>query len=280
MSVKGGYGDEAWGDPFGAGGPLHVVRAVAVSSHVVRVVFDETPLTRSAAGATDARNPGNYLFAVVDGDASAPIPVGVDREPLVGPVYGVESGDERGMDVHVDRALAIGVTYNVEAVNIVAALGGALASPSDADFLGVTPLGIGDPPKRSDALIDIGNPLGVGHYQVDSSGDIIPDASALASLKKRVIRRITTDKHAFSHLPGYGARLAVKEVASLAELDSYRADLLQQIRREPDVLDAAVSIRLLPQGVVTFSVAVQAKLGDVTIAGRVDPETDAISFGG
>jgi len=90
-SKPGGAGSEFWGDPAGAGGPLHVVRARAVEGQTVRVTFDEEPVHRSPAGAYDALNPANYAVAVISGSGRSPRPVGVDRDPILAPAFTVTS---------------------------------------------------------------------------------------------------------------------------------------------------------------------------------------------
>lgn len=89
LGTLGGAGAEAAGDPMGAGGPLHVLRALAVAGQVVRVTFDEMPLAQSAAGVNDALNPANYSFLVTQGSGTAPQAIGVDPNAIVGPARGV-----------------------------------------------------------------------------------------------------------------------------------------------------------------------------------------------
>jgi len=84
-----GAGAEAAGDPIGGGGPLHVLRARAVAGQICRVVFNEAPRAYSAAGVNDALNPANYAFAIVAGIGTAPTPMAVDPNLVVGPVSAV-----------------------------------------------------------------------------------------------------------------------------------------------------------------------------------------------
>jgi hypothetical protein len=266
----GGFGRLGLGlRSFGAGGPLTVVRAVAVAGQVVRVVFNEEPLHRSPAGPADALNPSHYLFTVPAANATAPVPVGVDRDPIVGPVYGVGGGTEIGMDVHVDRQLVAGVTYNVRIQGIQAAAGGAIGSPDQADFGGVTQLVEVKLPSRNQDLIDLSTPPALGHYVIDDSGDIgvtTPDEST----RQRVYRRQTTRKNAFRFLIDYGAGPDHKGVASPTGVASWRADMLRQIKEEPDVANAAASMTLSSTGVVIAATAVRTKRGNyVSVGARV-----------
>jgi hypothetical protein len=276
----GGYGAESYGDPFGAGGPIHVARAVAVGGQVVRVVFTEEPLHRSASGARDALNPANYLFAVVSGQASAPAPVGVDVDPVVGPTFGVGNGvgadTERGMDVHVDRQLVAGIVYQVTVRNVLAQRGGPLGSPYATQFSGVTSLAATQLPARIQDLVDIACPPALGNYVVDDSGDLMPEDPE-AGLRKRIFRRQTTPRGAFSFLPrGYGCGIPLKGVGTIAGITALRADLLQQVKLEPDVAQAAVSTSLDANGVTLVQTTVQSRRGNkFNFFTKIDPNGNA-----
>lgn len=267
MPKPGGYGREAYGDPFGAGGPLYVVRALAVAGQVVRVVFDEAPLANSPAGQSDALNPSNYLFDVVAGQATAPTAVGANAKLVVGPTNGVGNGtapgapDERAVDVHVDRQLIVGITYRVTVRAVLSALGIGLGAPYAASFPGVTKLSVVRPQARNQDLVDIGNPPFVGTWSVDDSGDLALDPSPDAGTRKRVLRRITTPFGAFSFLNGYGGRIRIKGVAGLADMAAWKDDMLQQILLEPDVVDAANSVSIDPSGVLTVDVKARTRRG-------------------
>lgn len=276
MSFTGGLGRQGFGlRSFGAGGPLTVVRAGAIASHVVRVVFNVQPLYRSPAGRNDGLNPSNYLFTVPGGNAVAPIAMGVDREPIVGPTYLVGNGsapgaaDERGMDVHVDRALVVGVVYNVRANNIEAMVGGALSTPDNADFVGVTKLAETKLPQRNQDLVDIANPPGSGHWVVDDSGDLAVESPDQGT-RKRCLRRLSTKKNAFKTLPGYGLAVNLKELASVAKLTELRIDAIRQLSQEPDVAKASVDVSQTANGVTTIAVRVRTRRGTfVDINGTV-----------
>jgi hypothetical protein len=264
----GGFGRQGFGPfGFGLGGPLTVVRCLAVAGQVVRVVYDEEPLHRSPAGASDALNPSNYIFTVPGANATAPVPVGVDTTMVVGPAYGVGNGsgpgvaDERGFDVHTDRQLIVGVVYNVRVRNVQSALGGLLGSPDNGNFGGVTLLQETKVPARNQDLVDIRNPPSAGHWVVDDSGDIAPEDPD-AGTRKRVFRRLSTPENAFRFLKkGYGAGLALKAPGSIAELAARKVRALQQLRQEPDVADASLSMTIQPNGLTIVSARVKTRRG-------------------
>lgn len=235
-----GFGGEAAGDPFGSGGPIHVNRAKAVKGQVVRVSFSEAPLAVSAAGIADATNPSNYILTVVTGQAGQPLAVGVDPDTISGPTLGVATG-EVAVDLHVDRPLAVGVRYRVTVANVFSALGGSLGFPYSAEFYGIVqPAALPRPGRRTD-LTDIRNDIAQGRYLTSPAGDLL-NHSGVEGLRKRILRRLSTPRDAFAHLPGYGVGLALKSVASIAQLQAYQQDATNQVRQEPEIATATVSI--------------------------------------
>lgn len=342
----GGYGHEAYGDPMSGGGPLHVVRARAVKSHVVRVAFNEEPLHRSFSGRFDALNPANYAISLVSGQVVDPFfglagfvqAIGVDRDPILPPAAGVNlapfvsitgasnatpvvvttatahgmatgdrvhvegvlgntgtNGDfkitfvsattfaldgsvgngvyvassgrafpafERGFDVHTDKALVIGVTYRITASNVKSKFGGVLGAPFAADFPGILPRPSVRPLRQPVGFRDIRNDVASGAFVVDDSGDLAVE-DGLASLRKRIFRRLTTSKNAFSFLPGYGVGLRIKELASVGQLAGLKSDITQQIGREPEVQSVDSTLSLRAEGVLTVTLRVQTKAGAV-----------------
>lgn len=239
--ATGGFGDELFGPGlFGGGGFLHVVRARSIKGQVVRVVFSEEPLAVSAAGVNDSLNPSNYTFSVVKGQAGQPLSVGVDPNPIPGPAASVQAG-EFGIDVHVDRPLAVGITYRATATNIQAKAGGGQGSPYSGDFVGMVLTSSIVPPVRNTDNIDIKNDPFEGRFIPTSSGDL-SNQGGLASLRKRILRRLYTPTNSFSFLPGYGLGLRLKEVASIGQLQALKIDATSQVKKEPEVVSATVSL--------------------------------------
>ncbi len=240
----GGFGAEYFGDPLGGGGPLHVVRALAVASQVVRVVFNEEPLHRSAAGRSDALNPANYKFAVVAGSGTAPLAMSVDARIIAGPTRGVGNGgatDECGVDIHVDRPLVVGLSYRVTVANVQSAAGDLLGAPTTSTFPGVARLRTAQTPSRRVGMEDWATDMATGAFKVDDSGDI-GTHSGVSSARERIVRRQTTSRDGFRFLPGYGVRAKINHPASPAQLADFRGDYVQQVKQEPDIADAAVQV--------------------------------------
>lgn len=266
--LDGGYGREPFGDPFGSGGPLHVLRARAIKSQVVRVVFNEEPLHQSPAGRVDALNPANYLFSAVEGEifdaavgtVGTMIATGVDEAVKRFPGVGFFNQGEFGVDVHVDKPLIIGMTYKVKVVNVVSRMSGILTAPNEGSFVGILKSFKIRPLRQARDLIDLKNPITLGNYVVDDSGDLAVEGG-IESLRKRIFRRLTTTKGAFAFLPNYGIGLKLKELASAGELQSLKADIAQQVTREPEVQSVDVSLSLNPLGVLTVRLNVRLRAG-------------------
>jgi hypothetical protein len=278
----GGFGRELFGDPLGGGGPISVVRALASAGQVVRVVFTEAPLHRSPAGAWDALDPSNYVFSVVSGQATAPTPVGVNPKIVVGPAWGVGNGsspgvgDERGVDVSVDRQLIAGITYRVFVRNVRAAAGGLLGTPNAATFQGVTLLQETRLPERPQDLVDIANPPALGHWTIDAGGDVGVEDPA-DGVRKRVLRRWTTRKGAFRHLPRYGLGQALKGVSTVAARAALKADALGQVLEEPDIKEAQVDVAMeAATGVLTLTTRARTVRGLAFVASQKFREGDPI----
>lgn len=283
MANPGGFGFGGFGPgAFGLGGPILVLRALAVAGQVVRVVFDEEPLHRSPAGSSDALNASNYTFSVPGGNATAPTPVGIDTDLIVGPARGVGNGsgagvaDERGVDVHVDRQLVVGVQYVVTVRNVRAAAGGILGSPNSAQFEGVTLLQATQLPARNQDLIDYANPPATGHYVIDDSGDVAPDDPE-AGLRKRVYRRMTTHQNAFRWLKGYGAAIDLKDIGDVSKLSAFQTSAAQQIKLEPDVAAASVSATIQASGLTIVTANVKSRRGNFLSVGAVVSPLGSVS---
>ena len=80
-------------------------------------------------------------------------------------------------------------------------------------------------------------------WRFDSTGDI-GIQNNLESLQKRIYRRLTTKPGGFRHLPGYGVDLSLKTLFRSGRANEIANNLRQQIRSEPDVLDAGVAVKL------------------------------------
>lgn len=129
-------------------------------------------------------------------------------------------------------------------------------------------------PARLAGIVDLANPqlsidagnLGLstlGGMQADASGDLASDYG-IHSLRKRIIRRLTTQPGSFFHLPTYGAAPKVKGLLRADDAKRLELRFRAQILQEPDVADALVRVVLSAVATNVLSVYVRATLLDGT----------------
>jgi hypothetical protein len=128
--------------------------------------------------------------------------------------------------------------------------------------------------RDGDRLQDLANPFVsrdvlrlpplLGTYQLTDTGDFGLDKSLEASLRKRVLRRVTTAAGGFFHLPDYGAGQKIKGLLTVDAVDRLRARIRAQILQEPDVLEAVVVLALAAgtTGTVLATIRVTPNGGD------------------
>ena len=132
------------------------------------------------------------------------------------------------------------------------------------------PYDIANPQLVRDA--GIVDPPPLGQYQVNDIGDFALD-SRLQGLRKRILRRLSTFRGGFYHLPFYGLRQPIKGNVVPAEISTLVADAKIQVEREPEVIRAVVSARQLREAphVVILSVIARTIGGlDVVANQQVD----------
>ncbi len=100
---------------------------------------------------------------------------------------------------------------------------------------------LANPSVPRDALV---LPPALGTYQLTDAGDFGLDKSAEASLRKRLLRRVTTAANGFFHLPGYGAMPKLKGLLTVDAVEKLQARIRAQCLQEPDVLDVKVTLEL------------------------------------
>ena len=124
-----------------------------------------------------------------------------------------------------------------------------MAGTSHADFLGVLDASKAtvqaEVARRRLAPRDLSNPptphSPAGTLVLRAGGDYQTDTGP-ALLKKLILRRVTTPRGAFFHLPDYGLGLRVKEPLPTPELFKLKAELELQVKREPDVDAVAATV--------------------------------------
>ncbi len=104
------------------------------------------------------------------------------------------------------------------------------------------PYDIANPHLVRDA--GIVDPPPLGQYQVNDRGDFALD-SRIQGLRKRILRRISTQRGGFFHLPEYGFAQPIKGPVRPGELRNLAVDARAQVEREPEVIRAQVAVQQL-----------------------------------
>lgn len=100
---------------------------------------------------------------------------------------------------------------------------------------------LANPAVARDSLI---LPPQVATYQLTDTGDLGLDKSQEASLRKRILRRVTVAAGGFFHLPNYGAGQKLKGLLTVDAVERLRSRIRAQVLQEPDVVDVSVTVRL------------------------------------
>lgn len=254
-NLSGGFGDEAYGDPMGGGGGLHLVRAVAVAAQVVRAVFNKAPKTKSAAANNDGLNGANYDVAITVGTGSKPLCVST-AAVIQYPAFGLLNAGEVGIDVQTDRPLVVGLSYSLTVTTrMIAFDDDPIGFPYVQPFVGAArPVRLRQN-RSKQGIIDFAsgdNGLTVVNGDIDT-------VTGIPSAKLRCLRRTLTRKNAFAHLPGYGSAFEPKAPMSPNRIGALQTDLRQQLRQEPDVQDASVRVTLDARGLAVIDEKVRTK---------------------
>ncbi len=206
-----------------------LMAATQVSLTSVRVDFFQVPAPQilSAFRANDALNADNWLIEVLE-------PFG-SFTPLAQTVTQV---DEKSVEVFADVNFTPNATYKITSLALNT-LGQVLLCP-EASFRTferrVIELGeftdLANPYLLTDAPIVDPPPLGTN--QITDRGDLALDFGR-PYLRKRVFRRISTERGGFYHLPNYGLAEPLKGTSTPDAVRRYRKQAENQIKREPDV---------------------------------------------
>lgn len=252
----GGVGSVPFGSHLTGDGPVDtfaLTLVVAIRENVVRVTFDAPPYWTGVLDPLDASKRHRWTITPFSGeDEDGPCrPVFVARVDRV-------LDDPLSLDLKLDRVMSgYPCLYKLEVEGVVSTTFAELLT-ANAVYLGVrAPRGRPIPdllvasrdianPQTIDALFDpVPNPtqLKLGQYVIDDTGDVGFDEGT-PSYKKRVIRRLTTRKGRFAHLPDYGVTYLdhVKALARPAVLQQLAAEAEEQIRAEPETVACRVVI--------------------------------------
>lgn len=255
MTTFGGFGFEAFGDPFGGGGGLHLVRAIAVGGQVVRAVFNKAPKTKSSAVNNDGLNGANYDLAITTGTGTKPLCIST-AAVIQFPAFGVQNSGEVGIDVQTDRPMVVGLAYSLTVTpRLIAFDGDTMGSPYSQPFVGAARPTRNRQNRSKQGIIDFSS----GDNGLTVTNGDIDTVTGIPSTKMRCLRRTLTMKNSFAHLPGYGSSFQPKAPMTTNRIGALQADLRQQLKQEPDVQDAAIQVTVDARGLAIIDERVQTK---------------------
>lgn len=280
---SGGFGSVPWGS--GSGPDLELLSAMAIAENVVRLGFDQPVYISRLLDEADASVPAHYTFVpdigTVGWDGQAPRRVDAVSADLARGPDGLVIGSGKLVDVVLDRPMTpypakyLAVVDHLLSADLVSSLDHAVLE-FDAIYktlqaptleVAIPVKDIANPQDKSallDPVPDPNDPLNLGTFVVDDTGDVGFD-EGITSLKKRILRRLVTRPSAFAHLPGYGIGIPLqgKRLAQPAVIAKLTADAEAQIALEPEV--AKVRVRALQDvqnpNLVRFSILVRTRTG-------------------
>jgi hypothetical protein len=241
--TSGGFGAGPFGSmTFGSGGGLDVAEAIQVATNAIRVRLSGDVPIMNRGDVRDALYDRAWtLDAPYDPGVHIPLVYWVERESSSTVILFLDAdleGPHRRYRV-IASPMLIGETRPI--------------SGRSAEFLtfGEAKTKTNQQTRKS---FDIGN-RAPGTFETDADGDYRNDAG-LEGVKKRVMRRLTTGKGAFAHLPNYGLKLPLKRTYSIGDLRMLQADALAQVQDE-GVVDAQVVVSSPEPGLVRLVVTGQ-----------------------
>ena len=249
---------------------LQVLRAAALDDRTMRVWLSTEPRHVSGHAPDDALNRFNWSIGVQAGGVTAPVveaPLQVIPAPLTG------AAGAWAVDLAVDRALMAHATYRVTAgARITSADSSTLMALSPAnrfDAFGLAPRRASRPSRiLVREQLDLA-PSGGGAWVATETGGLALHGGDEAC-RKRVIRRVTTPKGAFYHLPKYGSGVRIKATMRVGDLAVLQHDILRGVREEPDIEAASVVVSKLTTGAFQFAIRGRTFQGqDVSASGLV-----------
>lgn len=252
--------------PYGGMPVISVLGVLPLSNNSWIVVFDREPKTLDSTSPNSATNPTNYVLTAMDPtyiSATVPAP-GILAPGLTAPtrfpsvrVAVQDEQDPTQIILSADSQLEPNVQYQVYVSNTIKGADcetftGEQYWTFKAPSYSTQPTGvlISEQRYRDFAWKPYGED-GLEAFVIGSNNDIALD-SALESLKKRIRRRVFTQKGSFIWDNQYGVGIKAKALIRSSSLQSLATSIASQIKLEPDVDDVSVSVRkrVTPSGTV------------------------------
>lgn len=239
--------------PFGGPGLISVLGVLVSRTNQIIVVWDSDPVNEKTARFDSASSFENYVLGVVDplviaSDLTEFLPPGKKIATRVPKVMDATADplDPRQTIIDLDASMERGVEYELMVFDRIMGVGKEVYSgPTEFQFDGVEAvrqvpsLTVESGTRDFASIVDSNTESG---YRFDPNTDIGIDEGDIL-LFKRVFRRLLTERGAFTHLPNYGAGFRIKGLFRPSILQSMASEAAGQIRNEPDVLNAAVTLQ-------------------------------------
>ncbi len=244
---------------------LNLLSAVAVRENVIRLQFDAPVYYTRVLDSGDAYDVARYIIV---GDPDSRDQDGEPPRALLPAQADLTEPDV--IDLWLDRKMSgFPARYSVDVNGLLTALTLEPLGEHTAFFFGVL---AALPPPTTDAGVsnrdlanpqDQGAPGALGSYATDDTGDVAFD-SGLVSYRKRVLRRLSTRKGAYKHLPNYGVNVyeSVKALARPGLIEQLASDAQDQVKQEPETVQAKVDV-IMQGPIAYFRVRARCTFGGV-----------------
>ena len=246
---------------------FQVESSILRTRNTLEVTFDQEPVHVDPEDPVSATNPDNWSFPVVVGTP--------ENNRLIQNISYIGNNTIR---IAFDGPLDPQIGYSIDISNIESTDEGIFIAGSDFFISYGAEQGAEEPFQPEERSFDIANPQlpsqagenqSLGTFQIDDTGDLLND-SGRNSLKKRIIRRITTIPGGFFHLPEYGLSFREGELITSTELRRLQTSTEEQIRQEPGVINARVLVSQTSPGIINLTARVQDSTGMFEVSETLD----------
>jgi hypothetical protein len=226
---------------YGGVGLISVLGVLPLSNNSFIVVFDIEPKTHDVTSPNSATNPTNYSL-----EAATTLTQTPTRQPNIISATQDEE-DPTQIIIALDCLLEPQVEYTLTVSNVIEGAGcetfdGLTEFYITAPLYSRKPVGVIITEERYRDFASESDEDGLLGLKHDSSNDIDIEP-AIKSLRKRIKRRVFTQKGGFAWAPTYGVGIKGKALIRAHELQSMASTITEQILQEPDVVDASTELR-------------------------------------
>lgn len=241
---------------------ISLLHALAIRENAIRLTFDADVYFSAVLDPGDASNPSRYSVVAdatsVGSDGLPPRNVFAAIAELIEPTV-VQLWTDRKLSPYPSlytinlNGILQDVTLDPLVVFSAGFYGLQAGVPVPTADRAISNADIANPQTLSGALDPLSQPTDsvLGTYPIDDTGDVARD-EGLQSYKKRVLRRLSTRKGRYAHLPGYGTLAfdSLKKLGRPGLLQDIAADAEAQILEEPETVK--VQVRIAMQGGLAF----------------------------